>query len=92
MIRKVTLSLRALKDLRACPLQVRRKLLAWVDAVERRGLEEIRKQPGYHDEPLAGDRAGQRSIRLSRRFRAFYFVRNGDVTFVEVVEVNAHKY
>ena len=33
------------------------------------GLEEVRKVPGYHDEPLKGDQAGERSIRLSRSYR-----------------------
>ena len=43
-----------------------------VGAVATFGLEEIRKIPGYHDEPLRGDRKGQRSIRLSRLWRAIY--------------------
>jgi hypothetical protein len=34
----------------------------WVDDVEERGLEEVRKIPGWHDEPLKGERKGQRSI------------------------------
>ena len=31
--------------------------------------------PGYHDEPLKGHRAGQRSIRLSRAYRAIYEIK-----------------
>ena len=57
------------------------------------GLEEIRKIPGYHDEPLKWDRKGQRSIRLSRLWRAIYVVaRDGTVEFVSVEEVTPHKY
>jgi len=44
--------------------------MIWVAAVELDGVEEVRKAPGYHDEPLKGSRAGQRSIRLSRSYRA----------------------
>ncbi len=38
------------------------------------GLSEVRKVPGYHDEPLKGQRKGQRSIRLSRSYRAIYVI------------------
>ena len=39
------------------------------------GLRETRKIKGYHDEPLQGDRKGQRSIRLNKAYRAFYIVK-----------------
>ena len=68
------------------------KLAAWVEAVEAEGLEAIRKVPGFHDEPLKGPRAGQRSIRLSRAYRAIYEIRAGEVEFVSVEEVNKHDY
>jgi proteic killer suppression protein len=48
--------------------------------------------PGYHDEPLKGDRAGQRSIRLSRAYRAIYEIKEDTVKFLSVEEVNKHKY
>ena len=44
---------------------------AWVDAVERVGLEEARKVPGFHDEPLKGKLEGCRSIRLNDAYRAY---------------------
>jgi proteic killer suppression protein len=53
---------------------VRSKLKAWINAVGKDGLEEVRKIPGFHDEPLKGKREGQRSIRLSRSYRAIYLV------------------
>jgi proteic killer suppression protein len=56
------------------------------------GLEEVRKVPGYHDEPLKGSRQGQRSIRLNRAYRAIYVVVQDDVQFVSVEEVNKHEY
>jgi len=44
----------------------------WIFQVESIGINEVRKILGYHDEPLKGDRQGQRSVRLSRSYRAFY--------------------
>lgn len=69
------------------------KLETWVDAVERDGLHEVRKIPGYHDEPLKGNREGLRSIRLSRSYRAIYTIRNeGPAEFVNIEEVSGHEY
>jgi proteic killer suppression protein len=97
MIRLVEISRRAERDLRRVPRHVVVKLMGWVAAVEDQGLEEVRKIPGYHDEPLHGDRGGQRSIRLSRSYRAFYVVSGRSavgqtVEFVSVEEVNKHVY
>ncbi len=93
MIKTVVLSGRAEKDLRSTPRHVVTKLLYWVGEVETNGLEETRKQPGFHDEPLKGRRKGQRSIRLSRAYRAIYETRrDGSVEFVSVEEVTKHDY
>ena len=91
MIRRVVLTKQAEKQLRKVPQHVSDKLLAWVKSVEAKGLEEVRKLPGYHDEPLKGQRAGQRSIRLSKAYRAIYVIVNGGVE-VSVEEVNKHEY
>jgi proteic killer suppression protein len=45
----------------------------------------------YHDEPLKGDRLGQRSIRLSRSYRLIY-IESQELGVVKVVEVNKHEY
>lgn len=69
------------------------KLQAWVELVEAQGLEETRKIPGFHDEPLYGKRRGQRSIRLSRSYRAFYVIRDDKFSeLVSVEEVSKHVY
>lgn len=47
---------------------------------------------GYHDEPLKGDRIGQRSIRLSRAYRAIYEIRGDTAAFVSIEEVGKHRY
>ncbi len=74
------------------PAQVRTKLLAWAKAVRDFGLEEVRKVPGYHDEPLKGERAGQRSIRLNKQWRAIYVVVEDQTVYVYVEEVTPHAY
>ena len=72
------------------------KLGAWAADIEVRGLEDVRKVPGYHDEPLKGTRAGQRSIRLSRAYRAIYVIENANgergTEAVLVQEVSKHDY
>ena len=81
------------KQLRKLPAFVVDKLIAWAKSVELKGLREVRKIPGYHDEPLKGDRKGQRSIRLSKGYRAIYTEeRDGVINLVFVQEVNKHEY
>lgn len=46
------------KQLRKIPVYVVDKLLAWAKAVEMKGLREVRKISGYHDESLKGQRLG----------------------------------
>jgi proteic killer suppression protein len=92
MIFRVEIAKFAAKQLARLPRHIVDGLMIWVAAVEHDGLEEVRKVPGYHDEPLKGARAGQRSIRLSRAYRAIYVVRQGSVEFVSVEEVSKHRY
>ena len=68
------------------------KLRLWVAFVEEDSLEHVRKRPGWHDEPLQGQRRGQRSIRLSRSYRAIYEIRGTNVEFVLIQEVSKHDY
>lgn len=93
MIRRVDLSWRVRKQLQKVPRHIVENLAAWVDDVETRGLEAARGTPGYHDEPLHGRRQGQRSVRLSRSYRAIYIVKaEGTIEFVSVEEVSKHAY
>jgi proteic killer suppression protein len=92
MIFRVEITKLAVKQLRKVPQHIVDNLMIWVAAVEHDGLEEVRKLPGYHDEPLRGDRAGQRSIRLSRSYRAIYEVMEDKAKFVSVEEVSKHGY
>ena len=98
MIYTVNISSRARRQLRNVPLHIVRKLAGWVISVEEKSIEEVRKIPGYHDEPLTGARKCQRSIRLSISYRAVYQIRKDETTqreaieFVSVEEVTRHKY
>ena len=56
-------------------------------------VQEVRKIPGFNDESLKGDRKGQRSIRLSKSYRAIYELDKREVLkFLKIVEVNKHEY
>ena len=92
MIKVVDVSLSVKKNLHKIPLPIKKKLFTWVAAVEERGLNEVKKIPGYHDEPLKGDRQGQRSIRLNKQWRAIYRVINKKIEFVFIEEVTPHDY
>lgn len=81
------------KQLKKIPDYVVDKLIAWAMSVEMKGLREVRKIPGYHDEPLKGQRKGERSIRLTKGYRAIYIEEHdGTVNLVILEEVNKHEY
>ncbi len=88
---QVILNKKAQKQIKSIPIHIARKLQRWAEQVEIFGIEEIRKQAGYHDESLRGSREGQRSIRLSKSYRAFYIEQESDI-IIEVIEVNKHEY
>lgn len=89
---RVAITKSAKKDLEKVPLQIVLKLQAWSDLVNRVGIYEARKIPGYHDEPLKGKRDRQRSIRLSKAYRAIYVeTKNNEIHLVSIVEVNKHE-
>ena len=88
----VEISKKALKDLKKVPLNIFNKLQSWIEAIEIEGLREVRKLSSFHDEPLKGVRKGQRSLRLSRSYRAIYCIKQNEIEFVLVEEVNKHDY
>jgi proteic killer suppression protein len=93
MLKHVEITRFAKKQISRLPRHIVENLAAWIDDIEDRGLEEVRKLPGYHDEPLHGDRWGQRSIRLNRSYRAIYVVlRNEKMQFISIEEVSKHDY
>jgi len=81
------------KQLDCIPDIIIRKFRLWVALVEESGIYAVRKHKGFHDEPLKGKRRGQRSVRLSRAYRAIYIEHEVDeVELIEVLEVNKHEY
>ena len=90
---KVNLTKKTEKELKKLPKYIVLKLAAWIEDVGSMGLFEVKKVPGYHDEPLKGTRKGQRSIRLSKQYRAIYEIcENKKTAFIKVLEVNKHEY
>jgi toxin HigB-1 len=61
----------------------RRKLRALAAAIK---LEDLRQPPANHLEALAGDRAGQYSVRINDKWRLCFIWLNGDAHDVEIVD------
>ena len=88
---QVVLHRKAEKQLKKVPAYIKINFQIWVKDVESNGIISTRTVPGYHDEPLKGQRSGQRSIRLSKAYRAIYIEHDGNI-IIEVIEVNKHEY
>jgi toxin HigB-1 len=75
------------------PEQIVKKFFAWVSIVQIAGIRETRRTSGFHDEPLKGERKGQRSVRLNKAYRAIYVEKSDrNIELIEVIEVNKHEY
>ena len=73
------------------PQYFRDKVIDWTTLVENTGLREVRKRPGFHDEPLIGSRKGQRSVRINQDYRIIYSV-SEDGKEILMLEVSKHEY
>lgn len=92
-INTVLWSKKVQKQIDAVPEAIAKKFFAWVAAIRIVGVRSVRSRPGFYDEPLQGDRKGQRSVRLNRAWRAIYIEQNdGTLEFIEVTEVTHHEY
>ena len=61
--------------------------------MELEGIYKARMIKGYHDEPLKGQRKGQRSVRISKGYRIIYREEksiNKNIILIE--EINKHDY
>ena len=56
---RVKIPEKLLRKVANMPPMIGRKLAFWTEDVAHRGLQEVRKIPCYHDEPLKGKRFGQ---------------------------------
>lgn len=79
------------KQLNKVPDFIRKKVIFWVFLVETNGLGEVMKSPGFHDEPLKGERKGQRSVRMNKAYRLIYRVVKTRI-HIELLEVHKHDY
>ncbi|MEK6657032.1 MAG: type II toxin-antitoxin system mRNA interferase toxin, RelE/StbE family [Nitrospirota bacterium] len=79
------------KVCRRLPPAVVKKYELWKDIIFRHGPEKLREFPGFHDEKLKGEHAGQRSSRLSLQYRVIYSVQR-DIVTVFVLEITPHHY
>lgn len=89
----VHISKLAQKQIRKLPRHIQGALEVWKDVIQTQGIRGIRIISGYNDEPLEGDRKGQRSSRLSRSYRVIYEeLDSGEFNIILVLEVNKHDY
>ncbi len=79
------------KICRKLPNTIVKKYELWKNIVYRHGPEKLRDFSGFHDEKLRGKRKGERSSRLSQRYRVIYSVERQIVT-VFVLEITPHQY
>lgn len=87
------MSVKAKKQLKKVPSYINTKFEYWCDLLNFMGLLQARKYKGFHDEPLKGKRKGQRSVRLSKAYRAIYVeLDKNNYEIIEVLEVNKHEY
>lgn len=88
---EITVSKFAEKQLHRLPKYIAEAFYYWAETVRFRGIAEVRKLPGYHDEPLKGKRSGSRSVRLNRAYRIIYIETKIGLE-IQVIEVNKHEY
>ena len=72
------------KIIEKLPLQVVKKYELWKDIVFRHGPGKLKEFPGFHDEILKGNNAGQRSSRLNLQYRVIYQIEKDIVTVYEI--------
>jgi proteic killer suppression protein len=92
VIKTVVLSRQAQKDLAIVPRHVAGEFQDWVEDLEDRGLEEVRRIFGYHDEPLKGALRGLPSIRLSKGYRTYDRIVKNTAEFARVERIDKHVY
>lgn len=81
------------KQLKKVPFEVKIKFQQWVVFVEDKGLFEAQKFSGFRDHNLKGDRKGQRSVYLTKKWRLIYTLnKKNEVNIIIIEEVMPHDY
>lgn len=88
----VQLTKKAHKDLLVLPKFILDKVEIWLATIDEIGILNTRKIKGFHDEPLKGNRQGQRSIRLNRSYRLIYVEVDKKINVIQIIEINKHEY
>lgn len=90
--------IRSFRDRRAAALFTGRRVKGLDPAIQRRALDrllrldrakslaELAAVPGHRLERLAGDRAGQYSLRINEQWRLCFRWQDGDAHEVEIVD------
>lgn len=89
---KVVLSSKVEKQLKRLPYFILESLESWKSKVLYLGIYDTRKIASYHDEPLQGERFGQRSVRLNKAYRLIYILDKGEVLLLTILDISKHKY
>ena len=82
---------KAVKQLKALPIDVLKRYEKWKDIVSISGPDGLRQIRGFRDEALRGDWKGFRSSRLNIQYRVIYKIEK-DLVLVQVVNVTPHDY
>ena len=81
------------KSLKKAPYFICNKVQIWADMVEKEGLPSVQKLKGFKDHALKGNRKGQRSVYLNRKWRLIYTVnKKTQANIITVKEVMSHDY
>ena len=74
------------------PSNVKEKFLQWEKEVQEKGLAEVKKIPGFHDEPVKSV-PGRHSVRMNQGYRVFYdTIEENGVIKIKVIDINVHEY
>ena len=89
----VKISNKVWKKLNKLPKHIELHFERWAESVELEGIYRVRMIKGYHDEPLKGQRKGQRSVRISKGYRIIYHEEKGiNKNIILIEEINKHDY
>ncbi len=81
------------KSLKKVPYFICDKVHIWADMVEKEGLPAVQKVGGFRDHMLKGNRKGQRSVYLNKKWRLIYTVnKESQINVIIVKEVIPHDY
>ncbi len=85
--------LKVKKHLRRVPKEVVTKFRQWILFVETNGIFKAQKFPGFRDHALKGNRLGQRSVYLTKKWRAIYILDTSKTLKIIIIEeVSPHDY